>query len=73
MKIPSNTLWQYLAKEHLDIDNQVTEQEWIDFVDWYGFIFAEEVSELGQKLFREYLLNYKRGLGSDVVETLGDR
>ena len=57
MKIPSDTLWQYLAKEHLDIDNQLTEQEWIDFVDFYSDVFAEETAELGNKLFREYLLN----------------
>ena len=54
-EIPKNTLWQYLEKEHLDPENEITDEQWIEFVNDYEDSFADKVSQLGN----EYLAYWK--------------
>ena len=53
----SNTLYQYMKKEHLDTHNKITNDEWEDFVDEYQDHFAERCSELANDLFTEFLID----------------
>ena len=53
----SNTLYQYIKKEHLDTHNKITDDEWEDFIDEYQDYFAERFSELAYELFAEYLID----------------
>lgn len=53
----SNTLYQYMKKEHLDLKNQLNDDEWEDFIDEYQNYFAERSSELAYELFAEYLID----------------
>ena len=53
----SNTLYQYMKKEHLDLENQITNEEWEDFINDYQDCFAEKCSELANDLFEEFLVN----------------
>ena len=53
----SNTLYQYIKKEHLDPHNKITDDEWEDFIDEYQDYFAERCSELAYELFAEYLID----------------
>ena len=53
----SNTLYQYMKKEHLDTHNEITDDEWEDFIDEYQDYFAERCSELAYELFAEYLID----------------
>ena len=53
----SNTLYQYMKKEHLDLENKITDDEWEDFIDDYQDCFAEKCSELANDLFAEYLID----------------
>jgi len=55
MKIPKNTLWQYLEKEHLDSDNKLTNEQWNTFVEKNNNSFAEICSEVGQELFNDFI------------------
>lgn len=52
--ILENTLWQSLKKEHLDTENVLSEEEWVDFVDKYGNAFAGLCSEIGLELYYKY-------------------
>ena len=54
-EIPKNTLWQYLEKEHLDPENEITDEQWIQFVNDCEDSFADKVSQLGQ----EYLAYWR--------------
>jgi hypothetical protein len=54
-EIPKNTLWQYLEKEHLDPENEITDEQWIQFVNDCEDSFADQVSQLGQ----EYLAYWR--------------
>lgn len=58
IKIPNNTLWQYLEKEHLDIDDEMTDEQWELFVNDYNDSFADTVSNIGHDLFKEALEKY---------------
>ena len=53
----SNTLYQYMKKEHLDTHNEITDDEWEDFIDDYQDCFAEKCSELANDLFGEFLID----------------
>ena len=53
----SNSLYQYMKKEHLDTHNKITDDEWEDFIDEYQDYFAERSSELAYELFAEYLID----------------
>lgn len=52
----SNTLYQYMKKEHLDLENQTTNEEWEDFINDYQDRFAEETSYIAQEMFREFII-----------------
>tara|TARA_R100001530_G_scaffold46877_1_gene35241 strand:+ start:1908 stop:2099 length:192 start_codon:yes stop_codon:yes gene_type:complete len=54
MKIPKNTLYQYLEKEHLDIDNKLTKEQWNIFVEKNSSSFAESCSRVGLELFADF-------------------
>ena len=56
----SNTLYQYMKKEHLDLENKITNDEWEDFIDEYQDYFAERSSELAYELFAEYLIDKEK-------------
>ena len=53
----NNTLYQYMKKEHLDLESQITNEEWEDFINDYQDCFAEKCSELANDLFEEFLVN----------------
>ena len=52
----SNTLYQYMKKEHLDLENQITNEEWEDFINDYQDRFSEETSYIAQEMFREFII-----------------
>jgi hypothetical protein len=54
----NNALWQGMEKEHLDPDNKISEVQWSRFLGMYSSIYADEASELAQRLFDEYKDNY---------------
>ena len=60
-EIPKNTLWQYLEKEHLDPENEITDEQWIEFVNDCEDSFADKVSQLGH----EYLAYWRDSLRND--------
>ena len=53
----SNTLYQYMNKEHLDLENKLSDDEWEDFLDEYQDCFADRCSELAYELFTEFLID----------------
>ena len=55
----SNTLYQYMKKEHLDLENELSDDEWGDFLDDYQDCFAEKCSEIANDLFGEFLIDKK--------------
>ena len=66
IKIPSNSLWQYLEKEHLDLDNKLTQEEWEEFVNMFQDTYVDICTEEGQVLFRDYC-NEQLGLFKEVA------
>ena len=56
----SNTLYQYMKKEHLDPENELSDDEWEDFIDKYQDCFAEKCSELANDLFGEFLIDKEK-------------
>jgi len=67
IKIPMNTLWQYLEKEHLDSDNKLTQEQWEEFVDMYQNTFCGLCSEIGQELWEDFCEDYPDGLDTGVA------
>ncbi len=62
--IPKNTLWQYLEKEHLDPDNNLTNEQWQAFVDEHEGEFGERASVMGQDMMENFKIeNNINGLG----------
>jgi hypothetical protein len=55
-----NTLWQTMDKYTLDDKDQLTSDEWQDFINKYSSIFAQDASRLAKNLFRDYLIIYKK-------------
>ena len=53
----SNTLYQYMKKEHLDLENELSDDEWENFIDEYQDCFADRCSELAYELFAEFLID----------------
>jgi hypothetical protein len=49
MKIPNNTLYQYMEKEH--IDEEISNEKWQRFIEENQDQFADECSEIGQRLY----------------------
>jgi len=58
--IPENSLYQWLEKEHLDLENKLSDEEWEEFVDNYIDLFADNVSQVGKELMSEYI--FERGI-----------
>ena len=56
----SNTLYQYMKKEHLDLENELSDDEWEDFLNHYQDCFAEKCSELANDLFGEFLIDKEK-------------
>jgi len=65
--IPENVLWQYLEKEHLDSENELTEKEWNDFVETHQSAFTSECSIQGQEIFADFLSDQKE-ISAKLVE-----
>ena len=53
-------LWQTLEKEHLDLDNELSNEEWNMFVEEYEDVFASFTSRYGYELF--YNFKHKKNL-----------
>ena len=53
--IPDDVLFQYFTKEYLDVEEELTEDQWEEFLIEYRLLFASEVNYLAQGMFREYL------------------
>jgi hypothetical protein len=53
--IPDDVLFQYFTKEYLDVEEELTEDQWEEFLCEYQSPFASEVNYLAQGMFREYL------------------
>ena len=53
----SNSLYQYMKKEHLDLENKLSDDEWENFIDEYQDCFADRCSELANDLFGEFLID----------------
>jgi thiaminase len=53
-----DTLYQYIKKEHIDTENELTQQQWDEFINQYSSTFADQSSELAFNLLDEYKLNY---------------
>ena len=64
-KIPKNTLWQYLAKEHLDPDNELTNNQWQAFLDEHSDEFGERTAEMGQDMMTNFKI--ENDIGEDRV------
>ena len=61
MKIPKNTLWQYLEKEHLDPDNKLTEEQWGVFLDEHTDEFGERTAEMGKDMMNNFKIGNNIG------------
>ena len=50
-----DTLYQFFAKQHLDRDNLLAEDQWDAFVNDVQSDFAHEVTEIANALFQGYI------------------
>jgi arsenate reductase-like glutaredoxin family protein len=50
----SNKLYQYIDKEDLDPHNELTNENWADFINKYENTYAELASELADNLMDNY-------------------
>jgi len=53
-----NKLYQYIDKEDIDPYNELTNENWEDFLNLYENTYAELASELADSLIHEYKINY---------------
>lgn len=54
----NDTLYQYIDKEDIDPQNELSNEDWQGFLYQYASTFASEASELADSLLDEYKLNY---------------
>tara|TARA_X000001382_G_scaffold101673_1_gene76344 strand:+ start:363 stop:536 length:174 start_codon:yes stop_codon:yes gene_type:complete len=47
-------LWQTLEKKDIDVFDELTLEEWEDFVKQNEHTFSEHCSEIGQNLFNKF-------------------
>jgi len=47
-------LWQTLEKKDIDVFDELTLEEWEDFVKQNEHTFSEQCSEIGQNLFNKF-------------------
>ena len=52
IKVPNNSLWQYIERDH--IDSAIKKTIWEEFVMSHQDEFAERVSELAQEMWSNY-------------------
>ncbi len=52
IKVPNNSLWQYIKRDH--IDSAIKKTIWEEFVLSHQDEFAERVSELAQEMWSNY-------------------
>tara|TARA_R100000781_G_C4002447_1_gene100794 strand:+ start:43 stop:267 length:225 start_codon:yes stop_codon:yes gene_type:complete len=52
--VPIDSLYQYMTKEHLDQDNELTQEQWETFVFNLEDVFADKCSEIAFDLFNDY-------------------
>jgi len=57
--IPPNCLWQYLEKEHLDPENEMSQELWNEFVNEWNDTFADSTSTLGREYLGDFLQEKK--------------
>ena len=72
MKIPENTLWQYLEKEHLDPDNELTNDQWQAFVDEHEGEFGERASVMGQDMMENFKIENNIEVASEFTDDDGN-
>jgi hypothetical protein len=51
-------LYQYLNKEHLDDNHELSDEEWNDFVVKNQDYFADRCSEIARDLFTDHMLKH---------------
>ena len=51
-----NTLWQYIDKEHMEMntDETITDEQWELFIRRYQVPFADEVSQLATEYWNSF-------------------
>jgi hypothetical protein len=49
IEVPSNSLWQYITKDH--IDPNISNAKWNKFIEKNSEKFAERVSEIAEELW----------------------
>ena len=55
ISIPIDALYQYFTKEHLDWEEQLTEDQWEDFLDQYQSAFAREATAISREMMDSFL------------------
>jgi len=53
IKVPDNSLWQYIERHHIDSD--IKKKIWEEFVLSYQDEFAEKVSEMAKEMWQNYI------------------
>lgn len=53
IKVPNNSLWQYIKRDH--IGAHIDKDVWEEFVLSHQDEFAEKASELAQEMWAEYV------------------
>lgn len=53
IQVPSNSLWQYIERDHIDSD--IKKSLWEEFVMSHQDEFAEKVSELAEEMWQNYI------------------
>tara|TARA_B100002019_G_C21271613_1_gene602679 strand:- start:188 stop:388 length:201 start_codon:yes stop_codon:yes gene_type:complete len=53
------TLWQYIEKEHMEMntDETITDEQWELFIHRIQDSFADEVSRLATEFWRDWRIN----------------
>ena len=52
---PNDVLFQYFTKAHLDTHNNLTEEEWEEFLYEYQDGFAEEATEMAKEMMANFM------------------
>jgi hypothetical protein len=52
IEVPKNSLWQYVAKEHLAPN--ISQKKWDKFVEECGDDFAEKTSLIANEMFQQW-------------------
>ena len=52
IEVPKNSLWQYVAKEHLA--PHISQKKWDRFIEECGDDFAEKTSLIANEMFQQW-------------------